>query len=253
MNRRALLFAFVTAALGMALVLLYHRRYEREVSGGARVRVLAALKAIPRGTVVSDEMLTVREVPTAYFEDRMVRETERSKLVGLRLGVATPAHQTLTWTDVVTASDDRRDPSSLVQSGNRAVAVRTSREDGPLALLRPGDYVDVISTSAGPSGDTRSAAVLLQRVLVLATSGSGDPRAAKVDNDGSLTLSLTVPEAQLLALAMEKGRIVVALRNPDDPKTSDRLPDVVSSAVVDSKERAQITGSRGPARLDAND
>jgi pilus assembly protein CpaB len=255
MTRRALLFALVTAALGMTLVFLYHRSFEQEVSGGPRVRVLAPVKVIPRGTIITDDMITVREVPLAYFEDRMVRDAERAKVVGLRLGNTVPAHQTLTWTDLLTASDERRDLSSLVQPGSRAVSIRTSREDSHIALLRPGDYVDVIATTSGPTPDSRAAAVLLQRVLVLATSSTipTDVREAKSDGDVLLMLSLTVPEAQLLALAMEKGRLVVALRNPDDPKTSDRLPDVVSTAISDSKERALIKGVRGPARLEAVD
>lgn len=250
MNRGAFLFAVGTALLGIVLLLLYQRRFELEVSGGSRVRVLSAIKTIPRGSVVTEETLSIREVPQAYYEDRMIREADKARVLGLRIGNSVRAQQTLLWTDLIAASDERRDLSSVVQPGSRAVSIRTGREDTQLALIRPGDYVDVIGTFPGP-GETRAAAVLLQKVLVLATTTnfSADVH-DKERGELLLTVSVTIPEAQMLALALERGRLMVALRNPDDPKTGDRLPDLVSSTVTDPKERSQIKGVRGPTRLE---
>ncbi len=249
MTRRALVFALLVGFIGVVLLLLYQRRFELEVSGGSRVRVLAAVKVIPRGSLITEEMLSVREVPQAYFEDRMIRESERPKIIGLRIGNTVRAQHTVLWTDLIAASDERRDLSSLIQPGSRAVSIRTSRDEAHLALIRAGDYVDVISTLPTPNGETRAAAVLLQKVLVLGTTTTiaVDPREAKEKGELLLTLSLTVPEAQLLALAMEKGPLMVALRNPDDPKMADKLPDLFSTSVVDSAQRRQIPGVRGPS------
>jgi pilus assembly protein CpaB len=247
-GRRAILFAAVTAILGVVLLFVYHHRYEQEVSGGARMRVLSVQKLVPRGTVMTEEMLSVHEVPQSCFEDRMIRESERPKIVGLRIANTVRAQESLTWSDVAAASDERRDLSSLIQPGSRAVAIRANRDEAHLGLIRPGDYVDVIGTMQGPTHDTRSAALLLQRVLVLATATSAE---ARESGQALLTLSLTVPEAQVLAIASERGRLTVALRNPEDPKTSDRIPDLVSTTVVNDKERAHIKGVRGPQKLEA--
>jgi pilus assembly protein CpaB len=254
MTRRALVFALLMAAVGVVLLLLYQRRFELEVSGGSRIRVLAAVKVIPRGSIITEEMLSVREIPQAYFEDRMIRENERAKILGLRIGNTVRAQHTLLWTDLIAASDERRDLSSLVQPGSRAVSIRTSRDDAQLALIRAGDYVDVISTLPTPNGETRAAAVLLQKVLVLGTTTSiaSEPQNMTQKAELLLTLSVTVPEAQLLALAMEKGPLMVALRNPDDPKTADKLPDLVSTSVVDSIQRGQIKGVRGAVAVPKN-
>lgn len=262
MNKRALLIAFGVACLGAVLLFVYLRRFEQEASGGTPVKLLVALKPVEPGMVLTDEMLATRVVPQAYVENRAVRETERARVVGLRAATAVQAQQTLMWTDLAIAADDRRDLSSLVQPGMRAVGVRAASDDKSFALIRPGDRADVIATmpAADSMGrDTRSSVVLLQNVLVLAVgldTGS-EPvgkRSPSEQRDLILTLSLTVPEAQLLALAAEKGRLSVALRNPDDVRVTEGLTDLTSASLVDSKTRANVQGVRkagGPIRLES--
>ena len=256
MNRRAFFLALIVGILGAFLLALYQRRFEQEASGGDRVKLLIALKPIERGKVITEEMVTTREVPQAYVEDRAIKEAEKAKILGLRVGNTVQAQQTLMWTDLVTASEDRRDLSEIVQPGNRAVTIKTSREDSTVALIRPGNYVDVIAVMpSSQNGEARSAAVLLQRVLVLAagldTSTDVDPskKTTSYDKDNLLTLSLTLTEAQLLAAAQEKGKITVALRNPEDQRTIDRIPDYNTSLLYNRTERDSLPGIRGgPAR-----
>jgi pilus assembly protein CpaB len=263
MNRRALLIALVVAGLGVFLMVLYQKRFETEASGGERIKLLIAVKPIERGKVITEEMVATREVPQAYVEDRAIKEVEKAKILGLRVGNPVQAQQTVMWTDLVTSSEERRDLSSLVQPGNRAVSVRTAREDTSIALIRPGDYVDVIGVmQQGPQqSDARAAVVLLQRVLVLATGLETSPDAVDVkdrpggDRESLLTLSLTIPEAQLISLASEKGRIAVALRNPEDQRTAERIPDISSNSLLNSTEREGIkgvrrSGSGGPSRIE---
>lgn len=260
MNRRALLIAAALAIAGITLLFMYMKRFERDMSGGDQVELLAAVKPIKRGTVITDEMLTARDVPIAYVEGRAVKAAERAKVLGLQSANAIEPQETVMWTDLAITTEDR-DVSSLVQPGKRAVTVRASGGDESAlnGLVRPGDYVDVVATmdqtSKGPGVDPSSnkervAVVLLQKVLVLAVAGdtqiaaSGEqkPRNPSNQMDKSITLSLNVKEAQLLALAMEKGHVSVAVRNPDDPRVSD-LPDMPASALADSTARAAAQGA----------
>ena len=84
------------------------------------------------------------------------------------------------WTDLVTANEDRRDLSSLVQPGSRAVSIQMAREGSSVALIRPGDYVDVFSVMNEKGADQKIAVVLLQRVLVLATGLDTSPDAVQL-------------------------------------------------------------------------
>lgn len=179
-------------------------------------------------------------------------------MLGLRIATPLQAQEIIMWTDLVIASDEQRDLSSLVQPGNRAMTIRLPPDDTSVSLIRPGDYVDVLNVLPQGTGDARTAVVLLQRVLVLAigleTTNDARPQDAQKQNMRAplLTLSVNLQEAQLLALGAEKGRLSVALRNPDDQRVADRVPDLPSSALVDSNVRGAVQNIRrnGPVRLE---
>ena len=109
MNRSALLIALVVAGLGVFLLVLYQRRFETEASGGDRIKLVIAVKPIPRGTVVTDDMVATRDIPQAYVEDRAVKDVEKAKILGLKVGNPVQAQQTLMWTDLVTSTEERKD------------------------------------------------------------------------------------------------------------------------------------------------
>lgn len=264
MNRRAFVVSLVMALLGTALLLLYLRKFEREMSGGEPVELLMVQKPIERGKIITEDMLTTRQVPLAYVEDRAIKAVERGKVLGLQTSVALYPQQTLMWTDLAITTEDR-DLSSLIQPGKRAIAVRASTGQDDTRgnqLIRPGDYVDVIATLHGDQNQGESSsAVLLQRVLVLAvgseTQSVADPKTRDEPSwkrDKQLTLSLSLPEAQLLSLASERGRLSVAVRPPSDPGTLDDLPDLKASALLDTKVRQDVQrrpASQGPVRIEA--
>lgn len=253
MNRRALLIALVVGILGLCLLVLYQRRFELEASGGEKIKLLVAVKRIERGKPITDEDIATREIPMAYVDERSIRLSEKSKILGLRVGNTVKEQSLLLWTDLASGSDDRKDLSSLVLPGYRAVSIRAARDDVSISLVRPGDYVDVIGVlSPGGGSDARSSVVLLQRVLVLASGADTSPEAvAERENKGGftenmLTLSLTLTEAQILALAAERGRLAVAVRHPDDQQRTSRAADVDFSSILDPGKRANIQGTRNP-------
>jgi pilus assembly protein CpaB len=261
MNRRALVIALIVSLVGAALLALYIRRFEEEASGGEPVKLLVAVKPIEAGALITEEVLATRAVPRAYVEDRAVLETERAKILGLRVGHTIQAQQTMMWTDLAIAMEKGRSLSSLIQPGMRAITVRTKgNEDKGFALIRPGDRIDVIATM--PQNDkqeNRSSLVLLQNVLVLAVGGDTGSDAPEQQPGNQkqmemiLSLSLTVPEAQLLALATEKGALTVALRNPDDVRVTEGMNDLSTSALTDTKRRGEVQNARraGPVKIES--
>lgn len=251
MKLRPILLGILAALLGVALQVLYMRRFEQEASGGAKIELLVAVQLIERGKPVTGEMLTTRMVPQAYVDDRAVRAVDRDKILNLRAMSNVPAQQTLAWTDLIASTDDQRDLSTLVQPGNRAMPVRVQYEEA-LQLIRPGDFVDVIGVDA----DGKEASVLLQRVLVLA-AGLDTTIERNTDKKSSLrgsilTVSVSLQEAQLLTLAQAITRLVVVVRNANDPRVVESPPDVSRSQLFDSHERAAVqAGNHRPIRLGA--
>ena len=259
MNRPALIAALVMALLGGFLLFGYMRRFEDEASGGAPVKILVARKQIEPGTIVTEDLLATRLVPTAYVETRAIRETEKARIIGLRVSTPVQAQQAMLWTDLAIAADDRRDLSALVSPGMRAVGIRAMNDDKSFALMRPGDRVDIIATMPVDNSPTaqRQSIVLLQNVLVLAVGldTSVDPNKGNGDQrELLLNVSVNIPEAQLIQLAQEKGRLSVALRNPDDVKITEGLADLSSTLLTDAKGRKVVqdlrkTSPTGPQAL----
>jgi pilus assembly protein CpaB len=256
MKIRPVFLGLLVGLIGVVLLGLYVRRFEQDASGGRKIELLVAVQPIERGKPITDESLGVREVPQAYVDDRAIRASDREKVLNLRAVTTVPVQQTLAWTDVIATTDDSRDLSSLVQPGNRAMPIRVTFED-VVILIHPGDFVDVI----GVYGETKEASVLLQRVLVLAAGlETSADRALDKQRAASratiLTLSVSLQEAQLLALAMEKGKLSVVIRNPDDQRVSETPPDLSSVTLTDSTKRAAVQsvrrrGATAPVKLEA--
>lgn len=245
----------VVGVMGIVLVVLYMRRFEQEASGGRRIQLLVTVQPIARGKAITDEMLGVRDVPQAYVDDRSIRAVEKEKVLNLSATSTIPVGQTLAWTDIIASTDEQRDLSSLVQPGNRAMPIRV-RQDDILSLIKPGDFIDLIGVVGA---ETKDATVLLQRVLVLAagldTTTDKTAEKKRVDKATMLTVSVSLQEGQLLALAMEKGQLTVVVRNPDDQRILETPPDVTQTALTDSAKRQALSkrrapGASGPVRLE---
>lgn len=258
MNKRALLISLIIGIIGAMLMMLYVRRFEQQASGGERVKLLVAVKPIERGSIITDDCVTAREVPLAYVENRAVKFSEKSKVIGLRMGTTLRPQQTLMWSDLAIAKDERRDLSDLIEQGSRAISISAQGKDKSFSMIRPGDYVDLIATLPDPANaGKQKSVVLLQKLLVLAVGLETTVESIQADrgpraNEMVLTLSVQLQDAQLISLAIQQGDLTVALRNPDDQRTADRIPDVTSSALVETKEREALQAGRNkPVKLEA--
>jgi pilus assembly protein CpaB len=118
--------------------------------------------------------------------------------------------------------------AALLADGMRAMAVEVDAVVGVAGFVQPGDFVDVITTMQ-PDDETRKdrqdeaakvSKIILQNVRVLAvgehltTSSGGKPVNVKV-----VTLGVTPPESEKLALASQYGSIQLSLRSRIDQLT----------------------------------
>jgi pilus assembly protein CpaB len=254
MRIRALIAALATAALGIALMFVYMRRFEAEVRGGDLVEVLVAVEDIPLGAQISEDMLGFDEVPRKYLQERHIRRNDVQRILGVRARAEIRANEWVLWTDLATTGDQRRDLSSLLREGMRAVNIGVRRGSAFGGLLRPGDRVDVLLTMEEGGGITLP---LLQNILVLAV-GSDTGRVSFDEEDEndltSITCALTVEQAQLITLGASRGSMSLILRNPDDIHVIEDLPDTRINDIVEIERRANLqkrgVGRRtGPSEL----
>lgn len=118
--------------------------------------------------------------------------------------------------------------NAIIATGKRAMTVETDTESGLAGMLQPGNYVDVIVTIRPDDANITAKWVtetILQGIRVLAVGSSlggerGDDdkkkSASRSRSRPSVTLELTLEEAEKLALASSKGEIHLVLRNDID-------------------------------------
>jgi pilus assembly protein CpaB len=258
--KRPLTISAALAGLSVLLAHVYLRRYETQLSGGDRVPLVFVTKDLAAGDVLSKPVLGTRLVPLAYVDERDVRAHDLDKVVGIEASLDLPAQQTLQWSDL-TVRPDSRQVSQLIVPGKRAVAVRLKHLDADTAhLVRPGDYVDIVATLEDVEGRVAST-VLLQRVLVVAvgqkTERANDVEAEKSKaRNESMTFSLDLEESQLLALADSRGELSIAVRNADDQRLLEDIPDLQAANLLEAQQamvarrQARVRpSSSGPVRL----
>jgi pilus assembly protein CpaB len=105
----------------------------------------------------------------------------------------------------------------------RAISVKVNDVIGVAGFVVPGTRVDVVVTIGRREADSTSR-VIVSNVQVLAAGTKFDQEQAK---DGKpmpstvVTLLVTPPDAERIALASSEGSIMLALRNPLDSEATD--------------------------------
>jgi pilus assembly protein CpaB len=124
--------------------------------------------------------------------------------------------------------------AGITPVGKRAITISVDNVAAVAGLIKPGDYVDVISLIGVPMRtaddkiETQIVVLpLFQNVLVLAVgrdTGSPKKEGGRYQKEGEdaggslITLALSPQEASLIAFISEQGRIRLILRSPADAK-----------------------------------
>jgi pilus assembly protein CpaB len=101
--------------------------------------------------------------------------------------------------------------------GMRAVTVRVNDVVGVAGWVLPGMRVDILITGEPPGGDSRMTKTVLQNILVLSAGANMQTdQSGKAVPAPNVTLLVSPPQAEILTLAGNEGRIQLVLRNAGD-------------------------------------
>jgi pilus assembly protein CpaB len=241
MNRVAMIASVAVTAFGFVLLGIYVRQFQREATGGDPVELLAMRQDVTVGAPLTEQMLVLRALPERYIEDRQVLASDLPRVLGVRASIGLEANQTLLWTDLAIAPHDRSSFSTRIPKGMRAMSVAGVGRRAFGSLMRPGDRVDVLLTTAKPGPDAKIVTLpLLQNLLVLAVGssfGATDEGIPPIGSD-SVTLLVTIEQASLLAQARRDGTISLVLRNEDDLEINESLSETDDSDILEQEKRA---------------
>ncbi|MGD9824322.1 Flp pilus assembly protein CpaB [Desulfobacter sp.] len=184
--------------------------------------VAVAARDVDRGAVlVREDILLVPFLQTSIPQGSLC-DTE--KLVGRTL--VQPVRKTELLLESTLAPTDAKSGGMavIVTPGKRAMAVKVDKVIGVSNFLKPGHFVDVL-VSIQKEDDTKTQGdvdefmtkMVLENILVLSSGpqlAEGDKKEAK-DYD-VVTLEVDPEEAEKLGLALNRGKIQLALRNYSD-------------------------------------
>jgi len=267
MAKKKLLFAaFVVGSLAALLLFLYANQVEQEKQEliGVQKEVVKAARDIPAGTPLSKDLITVESVPERFLPPNYIDKKEADIYLGTPLAVKVKEGSMILASDF-SVSEVSRDLSSKIPLGERALSMPVDAVTGVSGLMRPGDRVDILATfpistknELIPTADAADGEVgyvtmtLLQDVTLLATgqqisevsTGANDEEKKRAkSNYNTVTLSVSVDEAELITIAQTRGKFMLLLRNRDDVDVAEvtkrTLKEVLTELEVIQEARAE--------------
>jgi len=240
-NRRALLLSLVLGLLAAFLLFRLVMAAQPKSAAPPTVPVLVAKQDIPARTVVTADMVAVKQVPASL---RLASAFTDSKVAIGQAARSPMSSGEQVLTSQLTAKSIELGFSGQVPTGMRAVSINVQEVVNSGNLVQPGDSVDVIGVFqvVGQTVDSSTVLVkdgtgqpkrltsvtLAQDVKVLAVAQSFDdtpsktPRTASKTGQGdvkTVTLAVTPEDAQKVFLADEGGTLRLALHRFDDHDT----------------------------------
>jgi len=184
----------------------------REVPVAAR-NVVVAAKTVPVGVLLTPDMVKVVGWPANAPVAGGFEKTE--DVVGRGVTAALVENEPLAEAKLAPLGFGGLPP--MITPGMRAMSVKVNDVTGVTGFARQGHRVDVVVTIRSDK-DSISRTVL-SNVQVLAAGPNIDAEKAREGNAApasTVTLLLTPPDAERLALATTLGTITLVLRNPLD-------------------------------------
>ncbi len=229
-----LLAAFLTGSY----IAARERAVEAERAALARryrtVDVVVPAENLPAGTALQMDDLRLRAVPENALSAQTIRATPNiaMRLVGRTLAMGVEAARPLQWSDIEGGAPEERGLAGMLRPKMRALSISVNGAASVSNMVRPTDHVDVLGTFTLPSksapGETELVTMtILQDVLVLATGQETAQSGGVGGNYSLVTLEVSPHEAEVLTFAEQmRGRLTLALRNPEDLHYETELPQV---------------------------
>jgi pilus assembly protein CpaB len=203
--------AVMLGALAFVVVRGYQDRVEAlHPAVGAPVPVVRAATDLTRGTMLSDDLLTMSSIPSGFAPPGAIRDP--ASIVGRVLESDIAAGEIITRSRL--AGSAVGPIAALVPDGLRAVIVGGGL---PAGTLRAGDRVEVFATYGGGRPHTELVATDLEVVRILSDASAEPGIGGSTTGDAGAMLVLLVDgdAAARLAYAKTFGQLQIAILAPD--------------------------------------
>jgi len=247
-NRLPLIVSVVLGAIAVGLIVLWANRYQSQFLEKEVTKIIVVNQDLPEGEILAETDLATKDVPDRYLPNKHILPDDVELVIGQVITNPLSAGKPVLWTDL--GIMEKEVLSDVIKDGERAITIPVNEMAGVGGLIKARDHVDILGTfdtqeylkSAGGVRDTNlppglsemmgsgvkidtATITLLQNVTVLATGqhmteelnviGMAElMRRSK--GYGSVTLLVTPEEAQMLVFCIQRGELVLSLRNSQD-------------------------------------
>ena len=236
-NKRLIFLILALAIAGVVSFLTFkmvkEKPVEKTVAKVDTELIAVATEDLHRGGKLTKE--DIKQVP--FLKDSMPQgtHTDAAKLVGRTI------IQTIKKTEPILES--KLAPTGITAGGlaviispeKRAMSVKVDKVIGVSGFIKPGHFVDVLVSIKKPGkGKGYITKIILENILVLLSGTElqeGDKKGSK--GPDVITLEVTLKEAEKLGLALNQGKIQLALRNYSD-KEEKLTPGATVSTLLSS-------------------
>jgi pilus assembly protein CpaB len=224
---RAIIFTLVALVAGGSSAWLVTRYVSRHTTGDAQIvlkKVVVASVDIPVGTLLNAGMLKTVDWPSTTepqgaFDGLPALE---GRVASTALVAGEPIVERR-----LSAKGSGVGIASLIPANMRAMTVSVNDVVGVSGFIHPGDVVDVITTmqeppAAGATGmPGYRSKIVLQNIRVLAVGKQLATASEKAESFPSVTLLVSPPDAERLALASTQGKLQLTMRSQNDAEQTE--------------------------------
>lgn len=249
MNKKTMITLGVAIACGLLAVLLvnkYITKQKKEINKGMDlISVIAITKDSAAGQKISSEIIAKRSIPQRYAHANAVQAKDFELLIGQTLIYPMKRGDAVLWTSIASEAERLRTGlAGKITKGERALSISVDNVSAVSTLIKPNDHIDILCTIRNEMTQEEATITLLQNITVLATGRvmSGEKRIKQ--GYGTLTLLVTLEEAELLVFAEKKSKLVTVLRNQEDIETREDIPKVTYSDILKDEYRKHLQERR---------
>lgn len=225
-SRKYWIIAIICGLVASFLSYRYLQDIKSRYAPDDLVPVVIAKVTISKDTPIKAEQLKVENLPGQYVHPNTMHSVK--DVVGKIATSNIISGETILESKLVSASDKANRLAYAIPGSKRAVSVPINEISGVSGFIKVGDRVDIMATLDLPAPNSlpndkpiASTILTLQNIEVLAIGDNPEsidkknPAGAK-----TLTLAVSLQEAQPLVLASERGNLRILLRSPVDQSKS---------------------------------
>ncbi len=228
-SRKYWVIAIICGLVASLLSYRYLQDIKSRYAPDDLVPVVIANVNIVKDTVIKAEQLKTENLPGQYVHPHAIHEVKDAAGKIATANIA--AGEDVLDSKLVSSADKASRMAYMIPGSKRAVSIPVNEISGVAGFIKVGDRIDIMATmdlSATAEATDKPIAysvLTLQNIEVLAV-GENPESLDKKSSGGSktLTLAVSLQEAQPLVLASERGNLRILLRSPVDQSKTNLAP-----------------------------